>query len=212
VDLVVGHPYDWKEIDDQSFDVVVSGQALEHIEYIWLTILEIARVTRANGLVVLIAPSRGQVHRYPTDCWRFYPDGLPALSRYAGLEVLESHLQQSYAYPGRIQWGTAVLIARRPKRTASEEAQWAVRCRAAKLAIAPAVTAAHIAGLRIEARNHAPSPIKPTGSLNAIARRERERLDQLNRWRVRAGLAYWHLRGVLRALHKPFEKLSDFDR
>jgi hypothetical protein len=34
---------------------VVSGQAFEHIEFIWLTILEIARVLKTNGLAVIIA-------------------------------------------------------------------------------------------------------------------------------------------------------------
>src|SRR6266540_3270013 len=41
VDVVLNDPYDWRELDDQEFDVVVSGQAFEHIEYVWLTILEI---------------------------------------------------------------------------------------------------------------------------------------------------------------------------
>ena len=29
------------------------------------------------------APSRGPEHRYPNDCWRFYPDGYRALAKYA---------------------------------------------------------------------------------------------------------------------------------
>src|SRR5687767_7792114 len=65
VDLVLGDVYRWSEIADGSFDVVVSGQALEHIEFFWLTMLEIARITRPGGLVCLIAPSGGYEHRYP---------------------------------------------------------------------------------------------------------------------------------------------------
>ena len=74
VDIVVENPYDW-EIPDSSYDVVISGQAFEHIEFFWLTFLEMARVLKPQGLIILIAPSRGPQHRYPVDCWRFYPDG-----------------------------------------------------------------------------------------------------------------------------------------
>ena len=104
VDVVLADHYDWHPFADGSFDVVVSGQTFEHIEFIWLTIFEIARVLRPNGLACVIAPARGNVHRYPLDCWRFYPDGLPALARYAGLRVVEAHVQQTYAYPGAEQW------------------------------------------------------------------------------------------------------------
>ncbi|MEM1725222.1 MAG: methyltransferase domain-containing protein, partial [Thermoplasmata archaeon] len=41
---VVKDPYNWIEIEDSSVDVVISGQAFEHIEYPWLTIKEIYRV------------------------------------------------------------------------------------------------------------------------------------------------------------------------
>ena len=36
VDLVVDDPYSWKEINNESFDIVISGQALEHCEFFWL--------------------------------------------------------------------------------------------------------------------------------------------------------------------------------
>ena len=39
--------------------MVVSGQTFEHIEYIWVTIVEIARVLRTGGLACLIAPGSG---------------------------------------------------------------------------------------------------------------------------------------------------------
>ena len=212
VDLAVADPYDWRELEDQSFDVVVSGQAFEHIEYIWLSILEVARVLKTNGIAAIIAPSRGLVHRFPTDCWRFYPDGLPALMRYAGLELIESHVQETYAYPGRYQWGHAVAIARRPERSAAEEQAWAARIQAAKLVVKPTLTPADVAGLRIEAKSKPPSVLKPVGSLDAIAGRERERIAAMNTWKTRAGVVYWQLRAALRALRKPFAKLSDFDR
>lgn len=31
------NPYDWQEIETDSFDLVISGQAFEHIEFFWIT-------------------------------------------------------------------------------------------------------------------------------------------------------------------------------
>jgi SAM-dependent methyltransferase len=116
VDLVLTAPYRWRQLRAESFDVVVSGQAFEHIEYIWLTILEIARVLKPGGLCCLLAPSAGVEHRYPVDCWRFYPDGFRALARWARLEVLEAATQwDSHGYPdGSDQWHDTLLVARKP--------------------------------------------------------------------------------------------------
>ena len=72
VDIVVTNIYNWKEVRSNSYDVVISGQALEHIEYFWLTMYEISRVLKNEGLCCIIVPSSGPEHRYPKDCWRKY--------------------------------------------------------------------------------------------------------------------------------------------
>lgn len=90
VDIVLENPYNWREVKSSSVDVLISGQAFEHIEFFWITMLEIARVLRPEGLCCIIAPSGGPEHRYPVDCWRFYPDGLAAMARFAKLEVIEA--------------------------------------------------------------------------------------------------------------------------
>jgi SAM-dependent methyltransferase len=71
VDIVLRTPYVWNEVAGESADVVISGQAFEHIQYFWITMLEIARVLRPGGLCCILAPSSGPEHRYPLDCWRF---------------------------------------------------------------------------------------------------------------------------------------------
>ena len=73
VDLIPNNEYKWDEIENESFHVVISGQALEHIEFFWLTIEEIYRVMKKSGFLCLIAPSSGYEHRHPVDCWRFLP-------------------------------------------------------------------------------------------------------------------------------------------
>jgi SAM-dependent methyltransferase len=116
VDVVAADPYAWAALPDASVDVVVSGQAFEHIEWPWLTMAEIARVLRGHGLAAIIAPSAGPVHRFPKDCWRFYPDGLPALAAHAGLAVVEQHWDNGYAWPENAFWGESFVLLQRPPR------------------------------------------------------------------------------------------------
>ena len=95
VDIVPKATYNWEEIDNDSYDAVISGQALEHIEFFWLTIGEMVRVTKENGLICIIAPNGFGEHRYPVDCWRFFTDGMVALARYFELEILHAHTNAS---------------------------------------------------------------------------------------------------------------------
>jgi SAM-dependent methyltransferase len=116
VDVVLADPYRWREIRSETVDVLISGQAFEHIEFFWLTMLEIARVLKPAGLCCIIAPSGGFEHRYPVDCWRFYPDGLHALARFAQLDVLAAFTQwEDLHYPDNSDiWHDSVLICRKP--------------------------------------------------------------------------------------------------
>ncbi len=112
VDYVPSDPYHWTKLPDQSFDVIVSGQAFEHIEYPWLIIEEISRVLKKNGLACIVAPSRGPEHKYPVDCWRYYPDAFRALAKWANLEVIESKTAwgKSGFTDGSDQWGDTFCI------------------------------------------------------------------------------------------------------
>jgi len=85
VDIVPSFMYNWEEVASNYFDVVISGQAFEHIEFFWLTFVEMVRVLRGGGLIAIIAPHGFGYHRYPTDCYRFYSDGLVALAKYANM-------------------------------------------------------------------------------------------------------------------------------
>jgi SAM-dependent methyltransferase len=120
VDIVVKVPYKWQEIPDNFCDVLISGQAFEHIEFPWLTISEIARVLKPNGLSCIIAPNSWYQHRYPVDCWRFFEDGFIALAKWAGLEIL--HVSVNLAPKGApIAWydnlnKDCIMVLRKPKK------------------------------------------------------------------------------------------------
>lgn len=117
VDVVLSDPYDWREIEAGSVDVLISGQTFEHTEFFWLTMQQIARALRPNAICCILAPSSGPEHRYPVDCWRVYPDGLRAVARYAGLEVAECWTQwedlPQYDDESN-KWHDSVLVARKP--------------------------------------------------------------------------------------------------
>ena len=126
VDLVLADPYRWSAVEDGSVDVIVTGQAFEHIEFFWVTMEEMARVLKPEGLIFLIAPSTGPEHRYPVDCWRFYPDGMTALARWTALELLESWtMWDGGGYTdGSELFKDTVAVLKKPKR-------WEARVRTA---------------------------------------------------------------------------------
>ena len=75
--------------DLRSFDVVLSGQTFEHNPQFWRTLNEMSRVLSPDGVMVIIVPSTGPVHRYPVDCYRFQPDAMAGWAEAAGLAVVE---------------------------------------------------------------------------------------------------------------------------
>jgi SAM-dependent methyltransferase len=120
VEVVAPTPYRYP-FPSSTIDLVVSGQAFEHIDYFWVSFLEMARILKPGGLIFLIAPSRGSEHRYPVDCWRFYPDGYRALARWGGMALIEVTTDwQPSPHPDSAEWGDSVGVfeklraARRP--------------------------------------------------------------------------------------------------
>ena len=89
VDIVVDDIYNWFDVSDNSYDVVVCGQLFEHLEFFWLTMAEIERVLRPGGFCCIIAPSGGPKHgAADTYCYSFYEDGMRALAKYVNFEIL----------------------------------------------------------------------------------------------------------------------------
>src|SRR3982750_82046 len=87
VDLVV-NPGEPLPLDDGQFDLVMATSVFEHDMAFWRTFLEMCRKAKPGGHIYISAPSNGKVHRYPRDCWRFYPDAGSALKMLADSEEL----------------------------------------------------------------------------------------------------------------------------
>ena len=95
VDVVLDDPY-VLPFDTTSVDIVVTSSCLEHSEMFWVLFLEAMRILRPHGLLYVNVPSNGEFHRFPVDCWRFYPDSGPALVTWAKRNGLNPALLESY--------------------------------------------------------------------------------------------------------------------
>lgn len=134
VDKVMESPYRLPA-EGRSADLVVSGQAFEHIEYFWISWLEVVRVTKVGGLIFLLAPSRGPEHRHPVDCWRFYTDGWTALAKWGQLELLEASTDWEARNEGTpdADWGDTVGVFRKNRGGRRERWKDEARARFARM-------------------------------------------------------------------------------
>lgn len=110
VDRILDDPYQLP-FEDQSVDVMVSSSCFEHSEFFWLLFQEVLRTLEPNGLFYLNAPSNGQFHRYPVDCWRFYPDAGVALQNWGRRVGYRCALLESFVGRQRVNgWNDFVAV------------------------------------------------------------------------------------------------------
>ena len=80
-------------LPDNIYDLVISGQVIEHVRKIWKWMPEVARVCKPGGIVITVNPVSWRYHTAPYDCWRIYPEGARALYDDAGLDTLLSEFE-----------------------------------------------------------------------------------------------------------------------
>lgn len=108
VDVIINDPYALP-LESESVDIVLSSSCFEHSEMFWLVFLEVMRVLKPKGLFYLNVPSTGAFHRYPVDCWRFYPDSGSALVEWAKRNSISAALLESYIEPSGM-WKDCVSV------------------------------------------------------------------------------------------------------
>ncbi len=95
-------------------DLVIASSVFEHDNTFWQTFLELCRLTKDGGYIYISAPSNGYVHRYPQDCWRFYPDSGIALAAWGREHDLEITLVESFVADRQADvWNDFVAVFRR---------------------------------------------------------------------------------------------------
>lgn len=85
-------------VEDNSYDIVLSGQVFEHVKKPWKLIVELARICRQGGVIITVAPVSWPYHEAPVDCWRIYPEAMKALHEEARL-VTELAVWESLELP-----------------------------------------------------------------------------------------------------------------
>ena len=96
VDIIIDDIYNWSKIEDDSYDVIISGQFFEHIKFFWFTLGQIKRVLKPGGYVCIIAPSDGPTHGGDLpDCYRFYEDSARAMAKYINFDVIHASTNNS---------------------------------------------------------------------------------------------------------------------
>lgn len=91
------------DFQNESFDIVLSTEMLEHCYHPWKVVSEMARVLRPGGFLLLTArgfDARGAfaLHNYPDDLWRFGEHAFYALVEDTGLVMKE--FQADWEGPG----------------------------------------------------------------------------------------------------------------
>jgi SAM-dependent methyltransferase len=119
VDIVAKNAYQWNEVPDDFCDVLISGQVLEHVEFPWFTISEMARVLKPDGMMCIIVPSMERFHRYPVNCQNYFSDGLIALAKYARLNTVHASTNRAPSGVTSLKWYNifvqdTILIAKKP--------------------------------------------------------------------------------------------------
>ena len=95
VDIVITDPYSLP-FNNETVDVIVSSSCFEHSEFFWLVFNEMLRILKPSGLIYMNVPSNGAYHRYPVDCWRFYPDSGVALQNWGNKSGYNCAMLESF--------------------------------------------------------------------------------------------------------------------
>jgi SAM-dependent methyltransferase len=88
---------------DESFDVVVSFEVLEHLERPDEALREMSRVLRPGGHCVVFVPFIYHLHEYPRDFFRYTPYGLAELFKRAGFGMKSVEHNSGF-------WETAAIL------------------------------------------------------------------------------------------------------
>ncbi len=69
------------DFEDESWDIIILSQTLEHIPDMWMATSECHRILKSNGYLIVDAPFTWPYHAEPEfgDYWRVTPDGMKHL-------------------------------------------------------------------------------------------------------------------------------------
>lgn len=97
---------------DNSIDLVVSGQTLEHVKNPFRSVAEMFRVLKPSGYICLIAPSAGPKHDNP-DCWRIMDDGFQAIAEEVGIFSIADWVDRAAPDERSRKWADHIFVGQK---------------------------------------------------------------------------------------------------
>ena len=99
--------------DDNTFDLIVSGQMLEHSSNPFKSVAEMKRVLKVGGYLALIAPSAGPRHD-SQDGWRFIDDAFRFIAEdIGGIEIIADWIDKTAPDDRSAKWKDHVFVGRK---------------------------------------------------------------------------------------------------
>lgn len=87
------------QIPDHSYDAILCGGVLEHVDAKESAVAECSRVLTVGGIFLVGVPFAQPLHRTPQDFWRFTEYGLRYMLERAGFQIAELHAIGKPEYP-----------------------------------------------------------------------------------------------------------------
>lgn len=97
---------------DNYYDLIVSGQTLEHVKNPFRLVDEMVRVLKKDSYIILIAPSTGPRHD-SIDCWRFMDDSFKALAEESNLTIIADWIDFESTDKKSIPWRDHVFVGKK---------------------------------------------------------------------------------------------------
>ena len=106
-----GHTLPFK---DEEFDSIISSEVFEHVSNIEEIVIELKRVLKKGGIMLITVPFAYPRHCWPFDFKRYTSEGLKKLLNDAGFECIEyqtsSNYQECIAQLKNVYWKEEVNV------------------------------------------------------------------------------------------------------
>jgi SAM-dependent methyltransferase len=97
---------------DEYYDLIVSGQTLEHVKNPFKLVKEMTRVLKKNSFIIIIAPSTGPRHDV-IDCWRFMDDSFKAIAEETELELIADWIDNQSTDKKSVMWKDHTFVGKK---------------------------------------------------------------------------------------------------
>ena len=97
---------------ENYYDIIVSGQTLEHVKNPFKLVLEMKRVLKKSCFMILIAPSTGPRHDV-IDCWRFMDDSFKSIAEDCNISIVADWIDKESTFKDSVAWKDHIFIGQK---------------------------------------------------------------------------------------------------